>query len=57
MGILAFFRPAPPTRILAGTVGQFDMTQTFVTTALTLIAIPILIVVLSMTLPARRTAS
>ena len=51
--ILAFFRPGVIHDILAGTVWKFDITQTFVTTALTLMAIPILMVVLSMTLPAR----
>lgn len=51
--ILAFFRPGVIHDILAGIVWKFDITQTFVTTALTLMAIPILMVVLSMTLPAR----
>ena len=40
--ILAFFRPGVIDDILAGTVYKFDITQTFVTTALTLMAIPIL---------------
>ena len=51
--ILAFFRPGVIDDILAGIVWEFDITQTFATTALTLMAIPILMVVLSMTLPAR----
>jgi Family of unknown function (DUF6326) len=51
--ILAFFRPGVIDDILAGIVYKFDITQTFATTALTLMAIPILMVVLSMTLPAR----
>ena len=51
--ILAFFRPGYIHDILAGTVWRLDITQTFVTGALTLMAIPIVMVVLSMTLPAR----
>ena len=51
--ILAFFRPGVIDDILAGIVYKFDITQTFATTALTLMAIPILMIVLSMTLPAR----
>lgn len=51
--ILAFFRPGYIHDILAGTVWRLDITQTFVTGALALMAIPILMVVLSMTLPAR----
>ncbi|MDQ3989999.1 MAG: DUF6326 family protein [Actinomycetota bacterium] len=51
--ILAFFKPGVIDDILAGIVWEFDITQTFATTALTLMAIPILMVVLSMTLPAR----
>ena len=51
--ILAFYRPGVIDDILAGIVYKFDITQTFATTALTLMAIPILMVVLSMTLPAR----
>ena len=39
--------------ILDGKVFEFDLSQTFSTAALTLVAIPILMVVLSMTLPAR----
>src|SRR3954451_24666339 len=51
--ILAFFKPGVIDDILAGVVWEFDITQAFATTALTLMAIPILMVVLSMTLPAR----
>jgi hypothetical protein len=51
--ILAFFKPGTIDDILAGKVWEFDITQTFATTALTLMAIPIFMVVLSMTLPAR----
>ena len=51
--ILNFFTPGVIEDILAGRVFEFDLSQTFSTTALTLVAIPILMVVLSMTLPAR----
>lgn len=53
MDILNFFTPGVIEDILAGKVFEFDLSQTFSTTALTLVAIPILMVVLSMTLPAR----
>ena len=51
--ILNFFTPGVIEDILAGKVFEFDLSQTFSTAALTLVAIPILMVVLSMTLPAR----
>jgi hypothetical protein len=51
--ILNFFKPGVIEDILDGRVFEFDLSQTFSTTALTLVAIPILMVVLSMTLPAR----
>jgi hypothetical protein len=51
--ILNFFTPGVVQDILEGKVFEFDLSQTFSTTALTLVAIPILMVVLSMTLPAR----
>jgi hypothetical protein len=51
--ILNFFTPGVVGDILDGRVFTFDLSQTFSTTALTLVAIPILMVVLSMTLPAR----
>ena len=51
--ILAFFKPGTIDEILVGKIWEFDITQTFMTTALTLMAIPIFMVVLSMTLPAR----
>ena len=51
--ILNFFTPGVIEDILDGKVFEFDLSQTFATTALTLMAIPILMVVLSMTLPAR----
>nr|WP_242666186.1 MULTISPECIES: DUF6326 family protein [Parafrankia] len=53
--ILNFFTPGVVEDILDGKVFEFDLSQTFSTTALTLMAIPILMVVLSMTLPARAT--
>ncbi|MFD4994357.1 DUF6326 family protein [Cellulosimicrobium cellulans] len=51
--ILGFFTPGIVEDILDGKVFTFDLSQTFSTTALTLVAVPILMVVLSMTLPAR----
>ena len=51
--ILNFFTPGVVDEILDGKVFEFDLSQTFSTTALALVAIPILMVVLSMTLPAR----
>jgi hypothetical protein len=51
--ILNFFTPGAIEDILDGKVFEFDLSQTFSTTALTLVAIPIFMVVLSMTLPAR----
>ena len=51
--ILNFFTPGVTENILDGKVFEFDLSQTFSTTALALMAIPILMVVLSMTLPAR----
>ena len=51
--ILAFYKPGVVNGILAGVVWEFDITQTWAITALSLLTIPILMVVLSMTLPAR----
>jgi hypothetical protein len=51
--ILGFFTPGIIEDILDGRVFEFDLSQTFSTTALTLVAVPIFMVVLSMTLPAR----
>ncbi len=51
--ILAFYKPGVVDDILVGVVWEFDITQTWAITALTLLAIPILMVALSMTLPAR----
>ena len=51
--IIAFFKPGVVDGILAGKVWEFDVSQTLLTTFLALMAIPIFMVVLSMTLPAR----
>lgn len=51
--ILAFYKPGVVDDILVGVVWKFDITQTWATTALVLLAIPIFMVVLSMSLPAR----
>ncbi|MFK4085200.1 DUF6326 family protein [Kribbella sp. NPDC020789] len=51
--ILNFFTPGVVEDILAGKVFEFDLSQGFSATALSLVAIPILMVVLSATLPAR----
>ncbi len=51
--ILAFFKPGVIDGIEGGTVWEFDISQTLFTVFLVLMAIPILMVVLSMTLPAR----
>ena len=51
--IIAFYKPGVIDDILAGKVFVFDVSQTLLTTFLALMAIPIFMVVLSMTLPAR----
>ncbi|MBG6095803.1 DUF6326 family protein [Nocardioides luteus] len=51
--ILNFFTPGVVDDILAGKVFEFDLSQTFSTAALALVSVPTLMVVLSMTLPAR----
>ena len=51
--ILGFYTPGTIEDILDGRVFEFDLSQTFSTTALTLVAVPIFMVVLSTTLPAR----
>ncbi|MDG4785616.1 DUF6326 family protein [Micromonospora sp. WMMD1102] len=51
--ILGFFTPGIVEDILDGKVFVFNLSQTFSTTALTLMAIPIFMGVLSMTLPTR----
>jgi hypothetical protein len=55
--IVAFFKPGVVDNILIGKVWEFDVSQTLLTTFLALMAIPIFMVVLSMTLPDRQTAS
>ncbi|MFE6814055.1 DUF6326 family protein [Streptomyces sp. NPDC057677] len=51
--ILAFFKPGVIDDIESGVVWEFDISQSLLTVFLALMAIPILMVVLSMTLPAR----
>jgi Family of unknown function (DUF6326) len=51
--IIAFFKPGTIDEILVGKIWEFDVSQTLLTTFLALMAIPIFMVVLSMTLPAR----
>ncbi|MDN5796390.1 MAG: DUF6326 family protein [Intrasporangium sp.] len=50
---LALYKPGFVDDILAGIVHEFDTGPTFVAIALTLMAIPILMILLSTTLPAR----
>lgn len=56
---LALYKPGVVDDILVGIVHEFDTGPTFVASAITLMAIPILMIVLSTTLPARvaRTAN
>lgn len=51
--ILGFYRPGHVDEILAGVVHEFQTGPTFVAMALTALAVPILMVLLSATLPAR----
>ena len=51
--ILGFYTPGTVDDILDGRVYEFDLSQTFSVTALTALAVPIFMVVLSTTLPAR----
>jgi hypothetical protein len=51
--IIAFFKPGTIDEILVGKIFEFDVSQTLLTVFLALMAIPIFMVVLSMTLPAR----
>jgi hypothetical protein len=51
--ILNFYTPGAVADILDGRVFEFDLSQTFSTSALALMAVPIFMVVLSTTLPAR----
>ncbi|TDC83999.1 hypothetical protein E1193_07225 [Micromonospora sp. KC606] len=50
---LALYKPGFINDILVGVVHEFDTGPTFVALALTLVAIPILMILLSTTLPAR----
>ena len=50
---LHLYKPGAVNDILAGRVFEFDISQTFVVIALASVAIPIFMIVLSMTLPAR----
>ncbi len=51
--IIGFFAPGTIDDILVGVVFEFDITQALLVTFLALMAVPILMVVLSATLPAR----
>ncbi|WP_231554511.1 DUF6326 family protein [Arthrobacter sp. L77] len=51
--IIAFFKPGVVDDILSGIVWEFNISQTLLTAFLALMAIPIVMVVLSMTLPVR----
>ena len=51
--ILGFFTPGIVEDILDGRVFEFDLSQTFSTTVLTVLAIPMFMIVLSTALPAR----
>ena len=50
---LTLYKPGVIDDILSGVVFEFDISQTFVISALSLMAIPILMILLSTTLPAR----
>ena len=50
---LHLYKPGIIDDLLAGVVFKFDISQTFVVIALTTVAIPIFMILLSMTLPAR----
>lgn len=50
---LALYKPGFLDELLGGTVFEFDLGPLFVSMALTLMAVPILMIVLSTTLPAR----
>ena len=50
---LHLYKPGALTDMLAGVVFEFDISQTFVVIALTSVAIPMFMILLSMTLPAR----
>ena len=50
---LSLYKPGVLDELLAGRVHEFDTGPTFVAMGLTLVAVPILMIVCSMTLPAR----
>ena len=50
---LALYKPGFLDNLLAGVVHEFDLGPTFVAMALTLMAVPSLMILLSVTLPAR----
>ncbi len=50
---LHLYKPGVVDDIRAGIVFEFDISQTFVVSALTLVGIPALMIMLSMTVPAR----
>src|SRR5687767_2677781 len=50
---LHLYKPGAIDDILAGVVFEFDISQTFVVSSLMLVGIPTLMILLSMTLPAR----
>lgn len=50
---LHLYKPGAIDDILAGVVFEFDISQTFVVTSLMIVGIPALMILLSMTLPAR----
>jgi hypothetical protein len=50
--ILNFYTPGTVTDILDGRVFEFDLSQTFSTSALALVSVPALMIVLSVLLPA-----
>jgi hypothetical protein len=50
---LHLYEPGAVEDILAGVVFEFDISQTFVVTALTIVGVPALMILLSMALPAR----
>ncbi len=50
---LHLYKPGAVADILDGIVFEFDISQTFVVTALTIVGVPALMVLLSMALPAR----
>ena len=51
--VLCFYTPGTVEDILDGRVFEFDLSQTFSTAALAMLSVPIFMIVLSMTLPAR----